>query len=177
MKYVKLKVLNKLKFQNSNKILNKIKSNSYEECVLARCTQHTNYEIFIKKSKDFLDLLNLFDPVYTENLKSEYFITFLNEYNKYLDAKVLSLKSMSKDTFIEFVTREQRQSGKKLKIIRVDNALEFNNINKLCIQNDILFQKIIPYAYEQTDAIERINLALLNKIRSMLFIAKLNKEF
>ena len=135
MKYIKLKALKELKFQNSNKVLNKIKLNSYEKCMLVKYTQHINYEISINKSKIFLNLikLDLFDSVYTKNSKSKYFITFQNEYNKHLNAKVVSLKSRSKNLFIKFVTKERRQFDKKLKIIRVNNALEFNDINKLCI--------------------------------------------
>ena len=84
---------------------------------------------------------------------------------------------MSKDAFIEFVIREQKQLGKKLKIYRVDNALEFNEIKEICIKNNIIFENTAPYAHEQTKSIERINLTLLNKIRSMLFTTKLQKEF
>ena len=103
--------------------------------MLAKYTQYTNHEISNNKLKSFWNLikLNLFDSVYTKNLKSKYFITFLNEYSNYLEVKILRLKSISKNAFIEFITREQRQFNKRLKIFRVDNALEFNEINNVYI--------------------------------------------
>ena len=57
------------------------------------------------------------------------------------------------------------------------NALEFNKIKEIYIKNGIIFQNIASYTHEQARSIERINLTLLNKIRSMLFTAKLQKEF
>ena len=47
----------------------------------------------------------------------------------------------------------------------------------MCIENGIEHQKIDIYAHEQAASEKRINLTLLNKIRVMLFLAKLNKRF
>ena len=103
--------------------------------MLVKCTQYINYEISNNKSKIFLNLikLNLFGSIYPKNSKSRYFITCLNKYSKYLDVKFLRLKSISEDTFIEYVIKEQRQFDKKLKVFREDNALKFNDINNLYI--------------------------------------------
>ena len=147
--------------------------------MLAKCEQHINHRISNNKLKDFFNLIksDLFDSVYIKNPTSKSFITFLNEYNKCLNTKVLRLKSISKDVFIKFVTREQRQFDKKLKIFRIINALEFNDINNLYLQNNILFQNSVLYTHEQADTIKSFNLTLLNKVKFMLFTIKLNKEF
>ena len=47
----------------------------------------------------------------------------------------------------------------------------------MCIENGIEHQKIDIYAHEQAASEKRINLTLLNKIRVMLFLVKLNKKF
>ena len=80
-------------------------------------------------------------------------------------------------TFCKYYTREKRQSERKLKIFRINNNTEYFDITKVCIQNDIEHQKTDVYAHEQTADKKRINLTLLNKIRVMLFLIKLNKKF
>ena len=80
-------------------------------------------------------------------------------------------------TFCKYYTREERQFGRKLKIFRTDNGTEYFDITKVCIENGIEHQKTGIYAHEQAAGAERINLTLLNKIRAMLFLVKLNKKF
>ena len=79
--------------------------------------------------------------------------------------------------FCKYYTRKKRQSERKLKIFRTDNGTEYFDITKVCIQNGIEHQKTGVYAHEQAAGGERINLTLLNKIRAMLFLVKLNKRF
>ena len=79
--------------------------------------------------------------------------------------------------FCKYYTQEKRQFKQKLKIFRIDNNTEYFDITKVCIQKNIKHQKIDIYAHEQTADKEYINLTLLNKIRAMLFLVKLNKRF
>ena len=79
--------------------------------------------------------------------------------------------------FCKYYTRKERQSERKLKIFRTNNSTEYFDITKVCIKNNIEHQKIDVYAHEQAAGEERINLTLLNKIRAMLFLVKLNKRF
>ena len=80
-------------------------------------------------------------------------------------------------TFCKYYKQKKRQFERKLKIFRIDNDIKYFDIIKVCIENDIQHQKIDIYAHEQTIDNERINLTLLNKIRTMLFLIKLNKNF
>jgi len=64
-----------------------------------------------------------------------------------------------------------------LKTLRTDNETEFFEIHALCSKKRIKSEKTAPYAHEQADAAERINLTLLNKIRALLFTAKLSIKF
>ena len=79
--------------------------------------------------------------------------------------------------FCKYYKQEKRQFERKLKIFRIDNDTKFFDIIKVCIENDIHYQKIDVYAHEQTVNKKRINLTLLNKIRVMLFLIELNKKF
>ena len=80
-------------------------------------------------------------------------------------------------TFCKYYKQEKRQFERKLKIFRIDNDTEYFDIIKMCIENDIKHQKIDVYAHEQAADEKRINLTLLNKIRAMLFLIKLDKRF
>ena len=79
--------------------------------------------------------------------------------------------------FCKYYTREERQFERKLKIFRTNNDTKYFDITKICIEKDIEHQKIDVYAHEQVIDEKRINLTLLNKIRAMLFLIKLNKKF
>ena len=65
----------------------------------------------------------------------------------------------------------------KLKYFKSDNDTEYNQITEYCKTKDIVHQKTASYAHEQAEASERINLTLLNKIRTMLFTANLQNKF
>jgi len=73
--------------------------------------------------------------------------------------------------------KEERSSSKKLKTLRTNNGTEFFEIHDFCSTKGIKSEKTAPYAHEQAGAAERINLTLLNKIRALLFTAKLSIKF
>ena len=75
------------------------------------------------------------------------------------------------------MTKYGRLTNKKLKYVRITNRPEVNEISKYCKENGINYQKTALYAHEQAGLGERINLILLDKIRSLLFTAKLNLKF
>ena len=64
-----------------------------------------------------------------------------------------------------------------MKIFRIDNDTKYFDIIKMCIENGIEHQKTDIYAHKQAIDTKRINLTLLNKIRVILFLVKLNKKF
>ena len=159
----------------------KIDSITCQECILAKATKHINHDFkHEKRDLQYLELVrsDLFGPVQVLSFgKKRYFITFLDEAYKWLEVELLSQKSDAKMAFCKYYKQEERQSGRKLKIFRTDNGTEFFDITKVCIENGIHHQKTGVYAHEQAAGGERINLTLLNKIRAMLFLAKLDKRF
>ena len=86
-------------------------------------------------------------------------------------------KNDALQAFQTFYAREQNLSDKRIKFLRTDNGTEYFAISNFCKEKGISHQTTAPYAKEQAGAGERINLTLLNKIRAMLFTAKLNKKF
>ena len=159
----------------------KIDSITCQECILAKATKHINHDFkHEKRDLQYLELVrsDLFGSIQVFSFgKKRYFIIFLNEAYKWLKVELLSQKSNAKMVFCKYYKQEKRQFERKLKIFRIDNGTEFFDIIKVCIENDIHHQKIDVYAHEQVADKKRINLTLLNKIRVMLFLIKLNKRF
>ena len=181
MGHIGKNALMQLKFQNDENIFHRHEINLIcEECILAKATKHINHEISESKTFDFLELVrsDLFGPVNNPSFgNKKYFITFLDDYTKFLVVELLNTKDQATKAWQNFVLREQRFSGKKIKIYRTDNGTEFFEISKICKENGIIHENTAPYAHEQAGGAERINLTLLNKVRAMLFTAKLDKRF
>lgn len=181
MGHIDKSALMQLKFQNDENIFHRHEINLIcEECILAKATKHINHEISESKTCEFLEIIrsDLFGPVNNPSLDNKkYFVTFLDDYTKYLVIEVLNTKDQTTKAWQNFVLREQRFSDKKIKIYRTDNDTEFFEISKICKKNDIIHENTAPYAHEQAGGAERINLTLLNKVRAMLFTAKLDKRF
>ena len=177
MDHIEVSALNKILSENMTKIDNI----TCQKCILTKATKHINHD-FKHEKRDFqyLELVrsDLFEPVQVLSFdKKRYFITFLDEAYKWLEVELLSQKSNAKMAFCKYYKQEKRQSERKLKIFRTDNGTEYFDITKVCIENGIQHQKTDIYAHEQAADGERINLTLLNKIRAMLFLAKLDKRF
>lgn len=65
----------------------------------------------------------------------------------------------------------------KLKTLKTDHEIKYFDIFKICKNRDIIHKTIVLYAHKQADVSERINFTILNKIYSLLFIAKLAEIF
>ena len=121
---------------------------------------------------------DLSGPVQTSSFgQKRYFRTFIDKFIKWVKVYAISRKSDAFKAFHDYITKHERLTNKKHKYFRTDNGIEFNEISKYCKENGINHQKTAPYAHEQAGLGERINLILLDKIRSLLFTAKLNLKF
>ena len=56
---------------------------------------------------------------------TQYFVTFIDDYNRKLWAFVLKGKDQVLSVFKKFHARVERESGQKLKVIRIDNGGEY----------------------------------------------------
>jgi len=73
----------------------------------------------------------------------------------------------------------ENQKGSKIKIIRIDNGLEFCNkeFAHLCKQDGILRHLLVPGNPKQKGLAERMNRTLLERVRCMIIHARLSKSF
>ena len=91
--------------------------------------------------------------------------------------KPLNYKAKATNVFIEYIKKEERSINKKLKCFKTNNSTEYNKIWNYYKIYGIIYSRITSYVYKQVGTAERINLTLLNKIRVILFTAKINIKF
>ena len=101
---------------------------------------------------------------------ARYILTFLDEKSKRSWIYLMKLKSEVTDHFKVFLKMVEKQSNKKLKIMRTDNGGEYVNrhLMEFLQDNGIQHQTTIPGTPQQNGAAERLNRTLLDKVRSML---------
>ena len=76
----------------------------------------------------------------------------------------------------EVVVMLERQSGKKLKRMRVDSGMEFVNelVNTSCQKNGIILETTVPYAPEQNRIAEHAIAVFFKMVRCMLHASKID---
>ena len=72
----------------------------------------------------------------------------------------------------------ERQTGKQLKSVRVDNGGEYwGSFQQYCRSHDIRLEKMIPKTPQQNGVAEKMNRTIYDRIRCMFSHAKLSKSF
>lgn len=110
---------------------------------------------------------------------SRYFVTFIDDYSRKCFAYPLKTKSQVFSKFIEFKTRVENETEKKIKTLRSDNGTEYDNINfhEYFAKHGIKHEKSAPYSPQQNGLAERMNRTIFEKARCMLLEACLPKQF
>lgn len=73
----------------------------------------------------------------------------------------------------------ENQIGKKIETLRIDNGLEFCNMqpDNLYTQSGIKRHKYVPYTPHKNGDVETMNMTLLENVRSMMAPSGLSKWF
>jgi transposase InsO family protein len=111
--------------------------------------------------------------------KRRYFCTFIDDKSRYAEVTLLQDKAAVLDAYKEWKTREETQTGLKVKRFHADNAAEykssgFNDIHKT---TGTIATYSAPYTPAQNGRAERPNRTLMEKARAMLIEAKLPKAY
>ena len=105
-------------------------------------------------------------------------MTFIDDYNRKSWAFVLKLKDQALSFFKEFQVRSERASGRKLKVVRIDNGGEYRGqFEEYCKSQGIRIEYTIPKTPELNGVGERMNRTIMERVRSMLSHAKLRKFY
>ena len=123
---------------------------------------------------------DLYGPISPLTINSKrYIVFFLDSATRYLEFKLLKSKLEAYEAFIEFKNRVKNisKSKRKIQYLKSDQGGEFINkrFKGACFTYGIVQQFSAAYTHEQNGLIERINRTILEKVRCLLFTAKLPK--
>ena len=105
-------------------------------------------------------------------------MTFIDDYSQKLWAFVLRSKDQVLSLLKEFQARAERESSRKLKVVRTDNGGEYRGqFEEYCKAQGIRIKYIVPKTPELNGLVERMNRTIMERVRSMLSHAKLSKSY
>lgn len=110
---------------------------------------------------------------------AEYFISFIDDYSRYIWVYFIKNKSEAYSKFCEFQVMIENVTGNKIGTFRSDNGGEYisNEFESHLKLNGIVHQFTVPKTPEQNGVCERLNRTLLEMVRSMLQDCGLNYRF
>lgn len=145
-------------------------SNVCTSCLQGKQTQKS-YKLSETKTDEFLQEKSFGGAVY--------YVLFLDDFSNKVFVYMMKQKSEVPKLFNEFKNEVENQTGKRIKILRSDNGLEYCNsqLKKICFDNGIIHQTSAPYSPQQNGNTFSMNWTLVEKARAMLYDANLNKSF
>ena len=80
--------------------------------------------------------------------------------------------------FLHYKALVEKETSAKIQKIKADNGGEYNSekFHQFCQKEGISIHYTVPYTPEQNGVAERLNLTLLNKVRSVLAESSLPKD-
>ncbi|KAL2653418.1 hypothetical protein R1flu_021546 [Riccia fluitans] len=109
----------------------------------------------------------------------EYYISFIDDYSRYMWVYFLHHKSEVFATFVKRKVQVKTQTGKKMRCLQSDNGGEYisDEFEMYCEQEGITCHLTTFYTPEQNGVVERLNRTLFEQARSMLSHLGLPPEF
>ena len=132
------------------------------------------------RSSDILEIIHT-DICYPEMDAhgQKYFITFIDDYSRYMYIYLLHNKNEALDAFKVFKAEVENQCGKQIKIVRSDRGGEYYGryteggqapgpFAKFLQEHGIVAHYTMPGSPDQNGVVERRNRTLMDMVRSML---------
>nr|CAH65740.1 OSIGBa0127D24.3 [Oryza sativa] len=110
---------------------------------------------------------------------ARYMMTIIDDYSRKVWPYFLKHKYQAFDVFKEWKTMVERQTERKVKILRPDNGMEFCSkiFKSYCKSEGIVRHYTVPHTPQQNGVAERMNRTIISKARCMLSNAGLPKQF
>jgi transposase InsO family protein len=124
--------------------------------------------------------MDLFDAtIYRSISENTYCLIVVDDYSRYTWVFFLSDKSNIFSIFNGFAKRAKNEFEFKVKKIRSDNGIEFNNswIGDYCYEKGIKHEFSAKYTLDQNGVVERKNQTLIDMERSMLLEYNVSNSF
>ncbi|CAK9813843.1 Retrovirus-related Pol polyprotein from transposon TNT 1-94 [Anthophora plagiata] len=119
-------------------------------------------------------------PMRTEsNGKARYFITFIDDYSRWCEIRMLKGKHAVLDAFKEFKAFVENQTGKKIKYLQSDNGKEYCNtaFDDFLKTEGIGRRLTVTHTPEQNGVAERRNRTLMDMTRCLLMQSGMPDSF
>jgi transposase InsO family protein len=119
-------------------------------------------------------------PFEVESLgDNRYFLTFIDDASRKMWVYFLRTKDQVFNYFQEFHVMVERETNKKLKCLRSDNGGEYTSkeFKAYCAKYRIRLEKTVLGTPQHNGVAERMNRIIVEKVRCMLKMAKLPKQF
>ncbi|KAL0415516.1 UNVERIFIED_CONTAM: Retrovirus-related Pol polyprotein from transposon TNT 1-94 [Sesamum latifolium] len=132
-------------------------------------------------SNDILDYVHadVWVLLMLKHMGEQVFSVYFDNMSRKVFVFLMKQKAEVFEKFKQWKIFVENQTGRKLKVLRTDNGLEFCNQNftELCNEFGIKRHKTNPYTPQQNGVAERMNRTLLNKVRCLLISSGLPKSF
>ena len=119
-------------------------------------------------------------PVETPSIGgSRYFVTFIDEHSNWVMVYMMKRKSEVCDRFLEFEKYAERQTGRKIRVLRSDRGGEYlsESLSKYFKHRGIVHELTAAYTPHQNGKAERFNRTCMNLVRAMLRHRDVQKRF
>jgi len=155
--------------------------NSKATCDVCHFAKHRKlpfYESCNKAEKPFeLIHFDIWGPTLNSSIhKHSYFLTAVDDYNRYTWITLMKSKSEARQHLINFITLIEKQHDCHVKIVRTNNGPEFT-IPQFYASKGILHQTSCVEIPQQNARVERKHQHILNITRALLFQSNLPKTF
>uniref|UniRef100_A0A2N9GEG7 Retrovirus-related Pol polyprotein from transposon TNT 1-94 n=1 Tax=Fagus sylvatica TaxID=28930 RepID=A0A2N9GEG7_FAGSY len=170
-------------------VLNTLDFTDFETCVDCIKGKQTNKsKKGANRSSDILEIIHT--DICSPDMDShgqKYFISFIDDYSRYMYLYMLYNKNEALDAFKIFKAEVEKQCGKQIKIVRSDRGGEYYGrytedgqaprpFAKFLQEHGIVAQYTMPGSLDQNGVVERRNRTLLDMVRSMLSSSNLPKS-
>ena len=106
-------------------------------------------------------------------------LTIIDDYSRKVWPYFLKTKDDTIAAFKEWKTMIERQTKKKVKVLRTDNGGEFCSLafDDYCRKEGIVRHHTIPHTPQQNGVAKRMNRTIISKARCMLSNARMSTRF
>nr|KAJ0202827.1 hypothetical protein LSAT_V11C500278000 [Lactuca sativa] len=142
-----------------------------ETCVKSKFTKKPFP--LVKRNTSLLELIHSdiceLNGILTRGGK-RYFITFCDDFSRYLHVYLLRSKDEAFDAFKRYKAEVENQLERHIKILRSDKGGEYFNqeFDTFCEENGIKHERTSPYTHQQNGLAERKNRTLCEMVNCML---------
>lgn len=142
-------------------------------CVLGKYTNAT-FSRSNNREKCVLGLIHsdICGPMSTTTLRGgEYFVTFIDDYSRKTWIYFLKTKDEVFHHFREFKALVENMTGKKIKVLRLDNGGEYTDkdLTNFCAKEGIKKEWTTPYNPKQNGIVEQKNRSIVGAAKSIFY--------